>query len=68
MNEVFADSTNKQPIIIVLSAGADPMRDILKLSSDKKIKFESLSLGAGQAEKATNAIRGAQKTHTWVVL
>jgi len=59
MNEVFSDSNNKQPIIIVLSAGADPMRDILKLSADKKIKFESLSLGAGQAEKACNAIRGA---------
>ncbi len=33
MNEVFADSTNKQPIIIVLSAGADPMTDIIGLSN-----------------------------------
>lgn len=47
MNEVFADSTNKQPIIIVLSAGADPMTDIFNLSQQKKIKYESLSLGAG---------------------
>jgi dynein heavy chain len=68
MNEVFADSTNKQPIIIVLSAGADPMRDILKLASEKKIQFNPLSLGAGQAEKAISAIRNAQKSQTWVVL
>jgi dynein heavy chain len=68
MNEVFSDSTNKQPIIIVLSAGADPMTDIHKLSTEKKIKYESLSLGAGQAQKAINAIRGAQKTQTWVIL
>ena len=47
MNEVFGDSFNKQPIIIVLSAGADPMTDIRTLSTDKNIKFESLSLGAG---------------------
>jgi hypothetical protein len=47
MNEVFAESTNKQPIIIVLSAGADPMTDIFNLSQQKKIKYESLSLGAG---------------------
>lgn len=59
MNEVFADSSNKQPIIIVLSAGADPMTDIRNLSNIKKIKYESLSLGAGQAQKAINAIRGA---------
>lgn len=68
MNEVFTDSTNKQPIIIVLSAGADPMRDIIKLSSEKKIMYESLSLGAGQAQKAIRAIKEAQKTQTWVVL
>jgi dynein heavy chain len=33
MNEVFSDSTNKQPIIIVLSAGADQMTDIINLSN-----------------------------------
>lgn len=47
MEEVFDDSSNKQPIIIVLSAGADPMTDIRNLSGIKKIKYESLSLGAG---------------------
>ena len=47
MREVFADSTNKQPIIIVLSPGADPMTDIRNLSNEKKIKYDSLSLGAG---------------------
>ena len=47
MREVFADSTNKQPIIIVLSPGADPMTDISNLSNEKKIKYDSLSLGAG---------------------
>jgi dynein heavy chain, axonemal len=68
MEAVFNDSTNKQPIIIVLSAGADPMTDIRNLSVIKKIKYESLSLGAGQAQKACNAIRDAQKTQQWVIL
>jgi hypothetical protein len=49
MEEIFADSTNKQPIIIVLSPGADPMTEIRNLSDLKRIKFESLSLGQGQA-------------------
>jgi dynein heavy chain len=49
MNEILADSTNKNPIIIVLSAGADPMTDIIKLANEKKVRYESISLGAGQA-------------------
>jgi len=57
MEEIYEDSNNKQPIIIVLSPGADPMTDIIKLSNIKKIKYESLSLGQGQGEKAKNAIK-----------
>jgi dynein heavy chain len=57
MEEIYADSCNKQPIIIVLSPGADPMTDIIKLAALKKIKYESLSLGQGQGEKAKTAIK-----------
>lgn len=59
MEEIFDDSTNKQPIMIVLSPGADPMTDIRNLSNAKKIKFESLSLGQGQAPKAIREIKKA---------
>jgi len=41
----FVDSTNKTPIIFVLSPGADPMSEIAKLSGTKKVRFEALSLG-----------------------
>lgn len=61
MEEIFDDSTNKQPIMIVLSPGADPMTDIRNLSNLKKIKFESLSLGQGQAPKAIREIKRAQE-------
>jgi dynein heavy chain len=58
MEEIYADSTNKSPIIIVLSPGADPMTDIIKLAKLKKdMKYESISLGQGQAEKAKSAIK-----------
>lgn len=68
MEEIYADSCNKQPIIIVLSPGADPMTDIIKLSTLKKIKYESLSLGQGQGEKAKTAIKQAMVNQTWVIL
>jgi len=64
MGEIFADSTNKTPIIIVLSPGADPMTEIITLCSQKfggavKDKLTSLSLGKGQAEKAVAEIKAA---------
>ena len=43
----YKDSTNKTPIIIVISSGADPMSELLKLSSRLKIRSVSLSLGKG---------------------
>jgi dynein heavy chain len=36
MEKTFGDSSNKVPIIIVLSAGADPMSELMKLAHDKK--------------------------------
>lgn len=55
----FSDSTNKTPVIFVLSPGADPMTELQKLSEMKKIRWNSLSLGQGQSEKAKEAILDA---------
>ena len=56
MENLFDDSTNKTPIIIVISPGADPMTEIANFSKRKKISFDSLSLGKGQAKKAIDGI------------
>lgn len=45
MEKSFSDSTNKTPIIIVLSAGADPMGELLKLGDVYKQRIQSVSLG-----------------------
>lgn len=60
LSKSFSDSTNKTPVIFVLSPGADPMTELQKLSDLKKIKWTSLSLGQGQSEKAKVAIEEAQ--------
>lgn len=69
LKEIYDDSFNKTPIIIVLSPGADPMIEIQKLAKIKGAKVDSLSLGQGQSEKARDAIRAAQQVgNIWVVL
>ena len=74
-NDLYNDSKNTTPIIIVITSGADPMTEIFNYSKSKHIDFESLSLGKGQDQKAIRAITKAQTEPTkantigtWVVL
>ena len=52
MEKSFSDSSNKVPIIIVLSPGADPMNELLKLAGQMKARVDSISLGQGQGKIA----------------
>ena len=75
LSELYQDSKNNTPIIIVISAGADPMTEINAFSKQSKIEYVALSLGKGQDKKAREAIEQAQNTQSqagtkgiWVVL
>jgi dynein heavy chain len=47
MEKSYEDSTNKIPIIIVLSAGADPMSELQKLAATMNSRVVGISLGQG---------------------
>ena len=66
----FNDSTCATPLIFVLSAGADPMADIMKAATDVGRKMEYISLGQGQGPHAVRMIKEASegKEGSWVVL
>lgn len=67
---VLDESSNRTPLIFVLSSGVDPSSSlaILAESSNMAKKFMCLSLGQGQAPIATKLIKeGAKKGH-WVYL
>ncbi len=63
----FEDSTALTPLIFVLSAGSDPMGNILKFSESKGVSLASISLGQGQGPKAEKLIERAQAEGSWMV-
>jgi dynein heavy chain len=68
MEKSYNDSYNNVPIIIVLSAGADPMAELQKLAKAKNASVVGISLGQGQGDIAVDAIEHAKEAQQWVVL
>jgi dynein heavy chain, axonemal len=66
----FRESGPATPLIFVLSAGADPMADLLKLAEETKFskRFEKVSLGQGQGPKAEKLLKDGMERGLWVCL
>ncbi|GMH32802.1 hypothetical protein BSKO_00636 [Bryopsis sp. KO-2023] len=66
----FLESSPGTPLIFVLSPGADPMADLLKLADEMKFtkKFEKVSLGQGQGPKAEKLLIQGMERGMWVCL
>jgi dynein heavy chain len=70
LEKVYNDSTSSMPLIFVLSAGADPMADLLRLAAklgmtERKV---AVSLGQGQGPKADAALNEGKERGMWVIL
>ncbi|XP_050431508.1 dynein axonemal heavy chain 2 [Adelges cooleyi] len=70
IKSVLEDSSNKTPLIFVLSPGVDPTNMLIGLAAsyNMKEKFQTLSLGQGQAPIATALIDIGQREGHWVFL
>jgi dynein heavy chain len=70
MKECFNDSKCTTPLIFVLTPGAAPMTELLKLAEEMgySSKLLAISLGQGQGPIAENAIQDAADKGTWVCL
>ena len=68
--DILGDSSPRTPLIFVLSPGVDPTNSLIQLAQKKGMseKFHYLSLGQGQAPKATRLIQEGIKEGNWVFL
>lgn len=70
MQDLYDNSTNKSPVIFILSTGADPTTQLFNLAEELGMDDEmtSISLGQGQGAKATTTIRESIEKGEWVIL
>nr|PNR26425.1 hypothetical protein PHYPA_031000 [Physcomitrium patens] len=70
LHSCFKDGGPATPLIFVLSSGADPMADLLKLANVHRFskKFEKVSMGQGQGPKAEKLLMYGMERGMWVCL
>merc|ERR1712134_73314 len=70
MEEIYADATEKTPVIFILSTGADPTAMLYRFAVTLNMndKLDMISLGQGQGPKASKMLENGMKEGTWVVL
>eukprot|EP00916_Digyalum_oweni_P021759 GHVL01036069.1.p1 GENE.GHVL01036069.1~~GHVL01036069.1.p1 ORF type:complete len:4080 (+),score=886.02 GHVL01036069.1:1188-12242(+) len=72
LSSSFEDSTNTTPIFFILSAGADPVKEVEALGKPLGIKapmnFHSVSMGQGQDIVAAAKLELGHKEGHWIML
>lgn len=70
VSDILADSAARTPLIFVLSPGVDPTSSLVSLAQKRGMgsRFNYLSLGQGQAQKAAKMIQDGMREGNWVFL
>ena len=70
LEKSFRDSSALTPLVFVLSQGADPLADFMKLSNTMRMngKVDPISLGQGQGIKAERLIKDGIENGRWILL
>eukprot|EP01060_Flectonema_neradi_P033948 TRINITY_DN5821_c0_g1_i1.p1 TRINITY_DN5821_c0_g1~~TRINITY_DN5821_c0_g1_i1.p1 ORF type:complete len:4165 (+),score=795.81 TRINITY_DN5821_c0_g1_i1:69-12563(+) len=69
LEKSFKDSSPHTPLVFVLSQGADPLADFMKLAGTLRMngKIDPISLGQGQGVKAERLIKDGIENGRWVL-
>ncbi|WKX91874.1 hypothetical protein Q1695_010144 [Nippostrongylus brasiliensis] len=70
LSDILEESTNRAPVLLILTGGADPSQELEELAA-RKIglhNYSSISMGQGQEQATIDAIRRATTDGQWVCL
>jgi len=65
---IFQSASPNQPVLFLLSSGADPTADVDELARKKRRAIHKVSLGEGQEKKAEALINESYEKGSWVLL
>jgi len=68
IKEVWEESTNRIPMVCLLSLGSDPTASIKTLAKDNKFDCRDISMGQGQEVHARRLVTAFQESGGWVLL
>lgn len=69
IEQIWEESNNREPVLFLLSAGADPTQLIEDFAKKKKKgTCERISMGEGMDVPAREAMKAAFVNGTWVIL
>ncbi|GMI05338.1 hypothetical protein TrVE_jg1168 [Triparma verrucosa] len=68
LGEIYKSSTNKTPLIFILSPGVDPTASVQQLADQLEQTVDQVALGQGQGPVAMKALQDCKKAGTWLLL
>ncbi|KAJ3032226.1 Dynein heavy chain 6, axonemal [Rhizophlyctis rosea] len=72
LGKAYKDTTNRSPLIFILSTGSDPVSALMKFAASKEVNMQDrlhmISLGQGQGPIAEELVRKAVQSGDWVFL
>jgi dynein heavy chain len=69
IEELWGESNNREPVLFLLSAGADPTQNIEDFARRKKVAAcDRISMGEGMDIAALEAMKAAFLSGNWVIL
>jgi dynein heavy chain len=68
LEDIWGDASKFQPVILLLTPGADPTISLQELAKKKMVKINAVSMGEGQEKYARIAIKEGMETGNWALL
>uniref|UniRef100_W5K866 Cytoplasmic dynein 2 heavy chain 1 n=1 Tax=Astyanax mexicanus TaxID=7994 RepID=W5K866_ASTMX len=70
LRRVYGETVETEPVLLIISPGADPSQELLELASDTvgRDNYHELAMGQGQADVALQVLRECVRSGEWLCL